>query len=157
VSQQAFSTPNHDIFALFAHLSARKENERRITSYSGQKESGKRGNLLHVLRNSAACRGIMPGKTGFHYFCDKPHKNIDRVNSSAYPFLVMHFTFIAIARPFPDNRRPLMKTSLTLTSGETARAPVATRPTLRRKSLLWVNSLLQKLGQDFVGAGKRMY
>ena len=52
-----------------------------------------------------------------------------------------------------------MKTSLTLTSGDTARpaAPVVTRPTLRRKSLLWVNSLLQKLGQDFVGTGKRMH
>jgi len=159
VSQQAFSTPNRDIFALFAHLSGREENASRITSYSGQKESEKRGNFPHLLRNSAAHRAIRAGKTGFHYFCDTNHKTIDLVNSSAYSFLVMPITLIALARRFPDNRRPLMKTSMTLTSGETARtpAPAVTRPTLRRKSLLWVNSLLQTLGQAFVGAGKRMY
>ncbi|WP_165699633.1 hypothetical protein [Chimaeribacter californicus] len=52
-----------------------------------------------------------------------------------------------------------MKTTLTFSSGDTSRtaAPAVPQATLPPKRLPWLHQLLQMLGQNFVGAGKRMY
>ncbi|WP_165698180.1 hypothetical protein [Chimaeribacter coloradensis] len=47
-----------------------------------------------------------------------------------------------------------MKLSLTLTSGQTTRTPAPAKPATR---FAWLHRVLHALGQDFVGAGKRMY
>jgi len=65
---------------LFAYLSGNGEIAGWITSLAGEKKSGKRGDFLHLLRNTPACGTVRPDKTGFQYFCDTHHKTIDLMN-----------------------------------------------------------------------------